>query len=119
MRTACNIGRQLLTKGEDEAIERAESARELALQVLRYEPFNVYAWSLWRKLLAALGEYEAAELVGWKSLRRFPEDPQKRNQLALLLSGQPGESREAEGLLRETMRLFPLNVVCRTQLANL
>ena len=119
VRTACNIGRKLLMPYVGEATKRAEKARDLALLVLRYEPFDVYAWSLWRDSLAALGQFDAAELVGWESVRRFPENPWMRNLLALLLSEQMGEGRTAEALLRETIRLFPQDVVCRTQLASI
>jgi hypothetical protein len=117
MRTACNIGRQLLENAGDEVEKRADMAHELARLALRYEASDVFAWSLWRDALAALGQVEAAELVGWEAVRRFPEDPQRRNQLARFFSDQPDRDRDAEDLLRETIQLFPEDVVSRSQLA--
>ncbi len=123
VRTACNIGNQLIDHGGDVPERRAASARGFARLALRFEPANIYAWALWRKALAAEGCLEAAELVGWETIRRFPEDPQWRNQLALLLSEQLNQSQAADELLRETIRLFPddrkNNVVAHTQLANI
>jgi len=58
-------------------------------------------------------------LVGWEAIRRFPEDEQWRNQLALLLGNLPGRESDAERLLRETMVRFPDNVVACNQLAEL
>ena len=114
VRTACYIGKRLLQGGE--LSERAAKARELARLALRFEGANVYAWVLWRDALAAEGHLEAAELLGWETIRRFPEDPQWRTQLAplLILLNRP---HEAEVLLRETVQLFPDDVVARTQLA--
>jgi tetratricopeptide (TPR) repeat protein len=118
VRTACNIGMHLL-RGSDMPKRRAAKARELARLALRFEPANVFAWALWRDALAAEGHLEAAELLGWETFRRFPENPQWRNQLALLLSDRLERPHEAESLLRETMRLFPDEVVSRNQLAML
>lgn len=118
VRTACNIGMRLL-RGGDAPARRAAKARELARLALRFEPANLYAWALWRDALAEEGHLEAAELVGWETIRRFPEDPQRRNQLALLLADRLGRPHEAEALLRETMGLFPDYVITRNQLALL
>ncbi|MBS0532416.1 MAG: hypothetical protein JSR72_00025 [Proteobacteria bacterium] len=122
VRTACNIGMQLL-RGDDLPERRAAKARDLAQLALRFEGSNVYAWALWRDALAAEGHLEAAELLGWETVRRFPENLQWRNQLALLLARKSEKSQEAEGLLRETIGLCgndkKNNVVAHTQLANL
>ena len=117
VRTACNIGMRLL-RGGNAPEKCAAKARDLARLALRFEGANVYAWALWRNALAAEGHLEAAELIGWETIRRFPEDPQWRTQLALLLDDRLGRSQEAEALLRETMSLFSDNVVVRTQLAH-
>ena len=116
VRTACNLGKHLLRSG-DEPQRRAAPAAGLARLALRFEPANVFGWSLWRDALAAQGQLAAAELVGWEAIARFPEDPQWRTQLALLLADRLGRADEAETLLRETVRLFPADVVARTQLA--
>ena len=122
VRTACNIGRQLL-QGGDEPNRRAAKARELATLALRFEGSNVFSWALWRDSLAAEGQMEAAELIGWETIRRYPENPQWRNQLALLLADRSDRIAEAEALLRETIELFSYDqknsVVARTQLANI
>ena len=117
VRTACNIGTQLLREGDD-FVRRATTARELAHLALHFEPANIYAWTLWRKALAAEGHAEAAELVGWETIRRFPEDPQWRSELASLLD-QFGRPQEAEALLHETLKLFPDDVIVAIQLAQL
>lgn len=116
--TACNIGMAVI-KGTDDPVGRGRLAVDLAQQALAWQPVNVYAWALWRDALAKQGAFEAAELVGWESIRRFPENVQWRDQLALLLANLPGREAEAEGLLRETMERFPDNVFARTQLALL
>ena len=104
-------------KGADDPVGRGRLAVDLAQQALAWQPANVFAWALWRNALAKQGAFEAAELVGWESIRRFPENVQWRDQLALLLANLPGREAEAEGLLRETMERFPDNVFSRTQLA--
>jgi tetratricopeptide (TPR) repeat protein len=118
VRTACNVGMRLL-RGGDAPERRAAKARELAQLALRFEGAHVYAWALWRDALAAEGHLEAAELVGWERIRRFPEDPQARTQLALLLTDRLGRPQEAKVLLRETMELFSDNAATRNQLALL
>lgn len=122
VRTACNIGRQLLRSSGDELAGRAAQARELARLALRFEPSNVFAWALWRDALAAEGHLEAAERIGWETIRQYPENPQWRTQLALLLADRLDRAQEAEALLRETMRLFSEDrrsmVVAHTQLAH-
>jgi tetratricopeptide (TPR) repeat protein len=118
VRTACNIGMRLL-RGGNEPVRHAASARELACLALRFEPANVYAWALWRDALATEGHLEAAELIGWETIRRFPENPQWRTQLALLFVGAFGRHQEAEELLKETIGLFPNDVVAQNQLALL
>ena len=116
--TACNIGMAVI-KGDDDPVGRGRLAVDLARQALAWEPANVFAWALWRNALAKQGAFEAAELVGWESIRRFPENEQWRSQLALLLANLPGREAEAEHLLRETMERFPHDAIARTQLALL
>lgn len=122
VRTACNIGMRLLSGGGDVPERRAAKARDLARLALRFEGANVFAWALWRDAFAAEGHLESAELIGWEAIRRFPENPQWRTQLALLLADRLDRPDEAQVLLRETMRLFPgfpENILIRTQLAQL
>jgi tetratricopeptide (TPR) repeat protein len=119
VRTACNVGMRLIKANPTERRERGALAVWLARQALEHAPTNVYAWALWRDGLAAQGAVAAAETVGWEAVRRFPEDPQWRNQLAPLLADECGRPAEAERLLRETIGLFPDNVTARNQLARL
>lgn len=118
IRTACNVGMAVI-KGADDPVGRGRFAADLAQQALAWQPAHVYAWALWRNALAKQGAFDAAELVGWESIRRFPENEQWRNQLALLLADFSDREADAEYLLRETIERFPGDVVARTQLAEL
>ena len=82
--TACNIGMAVI-EGADDPVGRGRFGVDLARQALAWQPSNVYGWALWRDALAKQGAFEAAELVGWEAIRRFPENVQWRNQLAELL----------------------------------
>lgn len=119
VRTACNVGMRLVRSGGDVPERRAAKARELARLALHFEGSNIYAWALWADALAAEGCLEAAELIEWETIRRFPELPHQRTRLALLLADQLRRPQEAEALLRETIALFPDNPAARNQLALL
>lgn len=119
VRTACNVGMRLLRANPVERAARGAVATRLARDALDYEPSNVFAWALWRNALAAQGALNAAEEVGWEALRRYPEDPQWRTQLATLLDQELGCTVEAVSLLRETVAMFPLQPAARPQLATL
>lgn len=116
--TACNIGMAII-EGTDDQVGRGQLAVDLARQALAWQPANFFAWALWRDALAVQGAFEAAELVGWEVIQRYPENAKFRNQLALLLVDLPGRQPDAETLLRETIDRFPDNVVARNQLAEL
>jgi len=119
VRTACNFGMRLIEMGaQDERFERGKLAVSLATLAFKYDPMNIYAWSLMRDALAAAGRIADAELVGWEAIRRFPEDCRWRNQLATVLTIHSGKVKEAVALLRETIALFPQEPYARTQLAT-
>ena len=118
VRAACKIGKAII-EGADNPIDRGQLAVDLARQALAWEPANMFAWALWCDALAKQGAFEAAELVGWEAISRFPDNVQWRNQLALLLADLPGCEADAEHLLRETIERFPGNVFARSQLALL
>ena len=119
VRTACNVGMRLIENGpSSELAARGETAVRLASLAFDYDPANVFAWSLLRDALVAAGRSADAELVGWEPIRRFPEDPQRRTQLATVLAESLGRPEEAAALLHETISLFPDNAVARTQLAT-
>jgi tetratricopeptide (TPR) repeat protein len=112
-------GMRLIEKGAvAERPVRGNAAVRLARLAFDYDPTNVYAWALIRDGLEAEGRLEDAELVGWETIRRFPENPQWRTQLATLLADSLGRPKEAAALLRETVSLFPENAPSRTQLAS-
>lgn len=120
VRSACNLGMRLLKSGpQEEHGERGKFAVKLARKALNWQPDDVFVWALWRDGLEAEGRFQAAEFVGWEAVRRFPEDPQRRNQLALLLSKLPNRADDAKRLLRETLQRFPNNTVAAHQLAIL
>jgi tetratricopeptide (TPR) repeat protein len=119
VRTACNVGMRLLRENPAERSTRGALAAVLARAALDYEPNHIFAWGLWPDALAAQGAPAAAEEVGWEALRRYPEDPQRRTQLATLIDRDLGRTTEAERLLRETVMLFPLEPAARPQLATL
>lgn len=85
VRTFCNIGRRLIDNMSESRHERSAYAQELARDALGYEPNNPIAWSLWRDALAAGGDFAAAIGVGWELVRRFPQNPFMRSQLAEIL----------------------------------
>lgn len=89
-----------------------------ALQAVRAEPGNPYIWDLWAKVLSALGRDEASLSVRWESARRFPDGCVIRTSLAKALR-EHGRMLLAEHLLREAMRDFPNNEVCRNMLNEL
>lgn len=118
VRTACNVGKRLLSTGaEAERRTRAAKALGLAEIASMHEPSNVYAWALRRDALAGMGRTRDAVLVGWETIRLFPENPQWRSQLALLISDL-GDIDEARALLHETIALFPDDVVAMCQAAS-
>lgn len=119
VRTACNVGMRLLENGAtSERPARAARAVGLAEIALAQEPSNVYAWALRRGALAEMGRTRDAVLIGWETIRLFPENAQWRNQLARLL-GSLGDVDEARALLRETIALFPDDVVAMTLAASI
>lgn len=119
VRAVHTLGRALIRTRADEPHARARKAEALAQEGLDWAPYDRHLWSLWREALEADGVLEAAELVGWESVRRDPNDVDARTQLATLLAEALGRPADAEALLRGTIATFPANVVARNQLAEL
>ncbi|MFZ1963166.1 MAG: hypothetical protein WAU78_06825 [Roseiarcus sp.] len=113
------LGRELIERGGDSPHARAQKAQSLAREGLRLQPYNPFLWSLWRDALLADDAPEAAELIGWESVRRLPTDAEKRAQLATLLARSPDRFGEVETLLKETVEKFPNDAIARNQLAAL
>lgn len=85
VRSFCNVGKELLQNVVDAYSERAQFAEDLARRVLRYQPRNPIAWGLWRDALFSRGAFDASIALGWETVRRFPNDPLMRNELAEIL----------------------------------
>jgi hypothetical protein len=119
VRSVHGLGVRLIRTTGNQPHTRARKAQDLAREGLAWAPFDRHLWSLWREALEAGGALEAAELVGWERVRRDPDDPDARIQLATLLAGPLNRPTAAEMLLRETIATFPNDVVARCQLAEL
>ena len=112
------LGSALIERGNDNLHARAQKAQALAREGLSWQPYNRYLWALWRDAYAADNAADAAELIGWESIRRDPANVEARTQLATLLADL-GKFDQAEFLLKEAIGAFPDNAVARTQLATL
>ena len=88
------------------------------LQAIEAAPGDAFIWSLWAKVLSALGHDDASIAILWESVRRFPSNCTLRNSLANALLERE-QVPIMESLLRETMRDFPDDEVCRNMLAKL
>ncbi|CAL8972999.1 hypothetical protein RHODGE_RHODGE_01060 [Rhodoplanes serenus] len=120
VRTACNIGMRLIERGPpEERTARGETAVRLAALSFEYSPIDPFPWGLLLRGLQTADRAGDAELVGWESIRRFPEDPHRRTQLATVLAEPLDRPWDAVPLLRDAIRLFPDNAQAPTQLAKL
>ncbi|GAB6043153.1 tetratricopeptide repeat protein [Endothiovibrio diazotrophicus] len=88
------------------------------LRAIETAPDDRPNWGLWADVLDSLGRTEAALAVRWEAMRRFPEDPVQRTELARSLLDK-GHDALAERLLREAVAAFPENAVFPTMLADL
>lgn len=109
------LGTELIVRGDDNPHARAQKVQALAREGLKWEPYDRYLWTLWREALVAEDAIEAAELIGWESIRRDPDHADARAQLATLLVNSLGKLDEAEALLRETIKKFPDNAPARNE----
>jgi tetratricopeptide (TPR) repeat protein len=112
VRTCVNLGKAAIPVDP-------QWAHDLARTNLLWAPNDNIGWTLWMRALARLGDARSAELAAWEALRRFPEDPIKRNAMGEVLAKQPERRTEAEAVFRETIYSFPDNVVARAALGNL
>jgi predicted Zn-dependent protease len=67
--------------------------------------------------LAKVGAFEAAELVYWEGIRRFPWNAHLRSQLIQVLRHLPNQLNQALNLALESFRLFPDSGPLNTQFA--
>lgn len=116
--TCCNLGMRLIEAASpSESLARGRLAAELALTTLRWSVDDPFGWALWRDALEMQGAYEAAELVGWEAVRRYPENVQFRGQLGMLLY-RMGRVKEARDVMADTLKRFPQNDVARCAMAE-
>lgn len=116
--TCCNLGMRLIEAGSPaESLARGRLAAELALTTLRWSVDDPFGWALWRDALEMQRAYEAAELVGWEAVRRYPENVQFRGQLGMLLY-RMGHVQEARAVMADTLKRFPHNDVARCAMAE-
>ncbi len=111
VRTACNLGKDVLPWAPGHALRWARDA-------LRWEPSNGHAWDLRARALYGLCRADLAQAVYWEAIRRLPDDAVVRCQLALALLDQD-RGPEAEALFREAHERDPSSAIARVELARL
>jgi len=116
VRSVHNFGHRLLNLRPNP--EQLAQLHAWTLRALDAERENAHVWGLWAEVLATLEQPGQALAVRWETVRRFPENPFPRTELAEVLR-QSGQTVLAEALLRRTMTDFPRNEVCRTALTDL
>lgn len=95
----------------------ARLGRRLADEGVRWAPNNARLWLLWAASLTQAGVFEAAELLYWDGIRRFPWHWQFRTRLIQVLRRRRSRLGEALMLARESLRLFPGSTPVAFQLA--
>lgn len=118
VRTFCNVGNVLLRHSVDAHSERAQLAERLAREALRYQPRNPIAWSLWRDALFSGGAYDASIALGWEMIRRFPNEPLMRNELAEILIAVDRPD-EALSLLESALEATVYDIVTYSVLSRI
>lgn len=104
-------GRKLIGRYPEEVLA-------LARRVLAWAPNNPQAWSLRARALQRLGRPDLAEAVFWEAVRRLPDNPALRVDLANLRAAAGAEA-EAERLLRDARDANPDNEPSAVELARL
>lgn len=110
VRSFCNVGNLLLKNSVDAHSERAHLAESLARKTLRHQPHNPIAWALWRDALFGGGAYDSSIALGWEIVRRFPNEPLVRNELAEILLALD-RSDDALTLLEDSLQVQVFNAV--------
>lgn len=118
VRSFCNVGNLLIRHAIDSQIERAQFAQRLARTALSYQPWNPIAWGLWRDALFTGGAYDASIALGWETVRRFPDNPLMRNELAEILVAC-GQLADAKALLESSLKSGAFDVVTYAILARI
>lgn len=83
-----------------------EEVLALARRLLAWAPNDPHAWSLRARALQRLGRRDLAEAVFWEAVRRLPDNPALRVDLANFRAAAGAET-EAERLLRDACDASP------------
>ncbi|MEO5330827.1 MAG: hypothetical protein H7839_02280 [Magnetococcus sp. YQC-5] len=110
------IGELLLKVQGPMARRAAKLTCDILQEGLKWKSDN-YLWILWGRGLVKMGVFEAAELVYWEAIRRFPWDMYLRSMLIEVLECQHDKYNEAFNLARESFRIFPDSEAITNQLA--
>ena len=95
-----------------------EEVLALARRLLAWAPNDQHAWSLRARALIRLGRPDLAEAVFWEAVRRLPDNPALRVDLANLRAAAGAET-EAERLLRDAHDANPDHEPSAVELARL
>lgn len=110
------VGAELAARSDDTQ-QAARIALVLVKLAMAWDSHNPYIFSVWRNALTALKEFDVAELVGWESIRRMPQNAVSWCQLAMHISVAMNRPDEACAILTYAIELFPDNSGCVTELA--
>lgn len=106
------ISRQQTDEHAARAVER------LVLEGLRWEPENWHLWGFWAQAYILVSDFTSAEYLFWEALRRHPENIVGRHMLTEFLFEHLRRIDDAISLGRDTLILFPENVIVRCSLAK-
>lgn len=94
---------------------RSTTAITLMEEVLAWEPYSHYSWTVYARTLKAAKRSNDALAVLWEARHRFPWEVVIRNELGLMLR-RVGDFSTSEAVLCEAATHFPTNWICRTAL---
>jgi tetratricopeptide (TPR) repeat protein len=106
----CEVGHKILSQDPNWSLALVEKA-------FSWAPYDHYTWNERATIGSYLGRYERAVQLLWEAKRKFPENPQIRNNLAEVLR-KKDKNDIAEIVYRQVVEDFPENVVCRSGLAE-
>lgn len=114
-----DLGELLLAAPPERHPWAADTARQLAQHGIRWAENSERLWGLWGRSMVRCGAVEAAQLVYWESVRKFPWNPNFRIQLIGLLERSQGGHEAALKLARSSSDAFPSSAQLSAQLAIL
>jgi tetratricopeptide (TPR) repeat protein len=87
-------------------VSAANLSRKIIQNCLKWAPGNNRLWGLWGRSLAKSGAFNAAELIYWEALRRFPQNMFLQEQLIEVVKAQRRRD-DALKISREGFSQFP------------